>query len=85
MRGLSPHTQRGTSAGDVFARYQEASGQARRKRDKGYFLHLVNEKHVSHGVLNMTYYALKFIFQTTLKRPWEEGRCPIRKNRRGFP
>ena len=42
-----------------FARYFGMLGE---KEVKEYFLHLVRDKHASYGVLNMTYCALKFIY-----------------------
>ena len=64
LRGFSPRTQE-TYLMRVthFARYfRKLPDKLGKKEVREYFLHLVRDKHASYGVLNMTYCALKFIY-----------------------
>ena len=87
LRGLSPHTQKEyLMRVTLFARYfRKLPDKLGEEEIRAYLLHLVNEKHASHAVLNMTYYALKFIFETTLKRPWEVRKVPHPKKPQRLP
>jgi site-specific recombinase XerD len=49
------------------------------KEVKEYLLHLINDRHVSYSTLAQTYSALRFIYETTLGRPWEVERIPYPK------
>jgi site-specific recombinase XerD len=55
------------------------------KEVKEYLLYLINEKHVSYATLTQSYSALKFIYETTLQRPWEVKRIPYPKTPRRLP
>jgi site-specific recombinase XerD len=56
----------------LFARYfNKRPDKLGEKEVREYLLHLMNDKHASYGNLTVTYYALKFIYEVTLKRPWE--------------
>ena len=87
LRGLSPHTQKEyLMRVTLFARYfRKLPDKLGEEEIRAYLLHLVNEKHASHAVLNTTYYALKFIFETTLKRPWEVRKVPHPKKPQRLP
>ncbi len=87
LRGLSPHTQKEyLMRVTLFARYfRKLPDKLGEEEIRAYLLHLVNEKHASHAVLNMTYYALTFIFETTLKRPWEVRKVPHPKKPQRLP
>ena len=87
LRGLSPHTQKEYLIRvTLFARYfRKLPDKLGEEEIRAYLLHLVNEKHASHAVLNTTYYALKFIFETTLKRPWEVRKVPHPKKPQRLP
>ena len=87
LRGLSPKTQE-TYLFQVtrFARYFNRLPDRLGEREvREYLLHLVNEKHVSHSILTQTYSALKFIYETTLKRPWVVRKMPYPKTPRRLP
>ena len=64
LRGLQPsHAGDVPHAGDAFRPVlQEAPGQARQEGGEGVFPPPREDKHASYGVLNMTYCALKFIY-----------------------
>jgi site-specific recombinase XerD len=51
---------------------------------KEYLLHLVHKK-VSYSVLTQTYSALRFIYETTLKRSWVVNRIPYPKTPKRLP
>jgi len=87
LRDFSPHTQkeylmRVTHFARYFNRLPDKLGK---KEAREYFLHLVRDKRVSYGVLNMTYCALKFIYSVTLGRLWEVPRRHGRVSRSGRP
>jgi integrase/recombinase XerD len=81
LRGLSPRTQatylfQVTRFARHFMRLPDKLGE---KEVKEYLLYLINEKHVSYATLTQSYSALKFIYETTLQRPWEVKRIPYPK------
>jgi hypothetical protein len=81
LRGFSLHTQKQYLVRvTLFARYfNKLPDKLGEKEVKEYFLHFVNDKHGSYGVLNVTYCALKFIYSVTLGRPWEVAKIPRTK------
>ena len=87
LRGLSHHTQAAyLMRVTLFARhFKKNPDKLGGEEVRAYLLHLVNEQHVAYGVLNMTYYALKFIYETTLKRPWEAKKLPHPKKPQKLP
>jgi site-specific recombinase XerD len=87
LRGLSPHTQNAyLMRVTLFARYFGKLPDKLGEEDvRKYLLHLVNDKHVSYAVLNMTYYALRFMYEVTLKRPWEVKKLPHPKKPQRLP
>ena len=87
LRGLSPHTQNAyLMRVTLFARYFGKLPDKLGEEDvRKYLLHLVNDKHVSYGVLNITYYALRFMYEVTLKRPWEVKKLPHPKKPQRLP
>ncbi|MGD0232377.1 MAG: phage integrase N-terminal SAM-like domain-containing protein [Syntrophorhabdales bacterium] len=84
---FSPHTQkeylmRVTLFAGHFKQLPDKLGE---KELREYLLHLANEKRASYGVLNLTYYALKFIYTITLKQSWEVKRPPPPKTPKRLP
>jgi integrase/recombinase XerD len=87
LRGLSPRTQ-ATYLSQVtrFAQhYKTLPDKLGEKEIKDYLLHLLNERCVSYSVLTQAYSALRFIYEVTLKRPWEIERIPYPKTPRRLP
>lgn len=87
LRGLSPRTQatylfQVTRFARHFMRLPDKLGE---KEVKEYLLYLINEKHVSYATLTQSYSALRFIYETTLQRPWEVRRIPYPKTPRRLP
>lgn len=87
LRGLSPKTQqtyllRVTQFARHFMRLPDRLGE---REIKEYLLHLINEKHVSYATLTQSYSALRFIYETTLQRPWAVRRIPYPKTPRRLP
>ena len=87
LRRLSPRTQQ-TYLSHVtrFARhFNRLPDKLGEKEVKEYLLYLINGKHVSYSILAQTYSALKFIYETTLKRSWEVERIPYPKTPKKLP
>lgn len=87
LRGLSPRTQemylvRVTQFARHFMKLPDKLGE---KEVKEYLLHLINDRHVSYATLTQSYSALKFIYETTLNRPWTVQRIPYPKTPRKLP
>jgi integrase/recombinase XerD len=81
LRGLSPRTQK-MYLGHVarFAKhFMKLPDKLGEKEIKEYLLHLINDRHVSYSTLAQSYSALRFIYETTLHRPWEVERIPYPK------
>jgi site-specific recombinase XerD len=87
LRGLSPITQEAyITRVTLFARYfKKLPDRLGEKEVREYLLHLINERRLSHGVVNLTYYALRFIYEVTLNRPWEVKKLPHPKTRKRLP
>ena len=87
LRGLSPITQEAyITRVTLFAQYfKKLPDKLGEKEVREYLLHLINERHLSHGAVNLTYYALRFIYEVTLKRPWEVKKLPHPKTRKRLP
>jgi integrase/recombinase XerD len=87
LRGLSPRTQKTylfqvTRFAQYYKRLPDKLGE---KEIKEYLLYLLNEKAVSYSTLTQSYSALRFIYEVTLKRPWEVERIPYPKTPRRLP
>lgn len=52
---------------------------------KTYLHHIIEEKKVSQSTVNQTYSALKFFYETTLKRDWISYRIPRAKKQKSLP
>jgi site-specific recombinase XerD len=87
LKGFAPLTQeRYVERVTMFARhYKKRPDTLGEKEVREYLLYLINEKHASYASLNMTYYALKFIYEVTLKRPLEVGRIPAPRKPKKLP
>jgi len=81
LRGFSQHTQavylrRVTLFARFFNRHPDHLGE---KEVREYLVHLVNEKHASYGVIHQTYFALRFLYKISMKRPWDVEKIPCMK------
>jgi integrase/recombinase XerD len=87
LKGLSPHTQEAyLMRVTLFARhFKKNPDKLGEEEIRAYLLHLVNDRHVSFGVFEQTYYALKFIYEVTLKQPWEVKSVPHPKKPQKLP
>jgi len=87
LRGLSPHTQAAyLMRVTLFARFcNKHPDHLGEKEIREYLLHLVNEQHASYGVVTQTYYALRFLYRITMKRPWEVEQIPCLKKPERLP
>lgn len=87
LRGLSPHTQAAyLMRVTLFARFcNKHPDHLGEKEIREYLLHLVNEQHASYGVVTQTYYALRFLYRITMKRPWEVEKIPCLKKPERLP
>jgi site-specific recombinase XerD len=86
LRGLSPKTREAyLFRVTQFARYfNQLPDKLGEDKVKEYLLHLVHKK-VSYSVLTQTYSALRFIYETTLNRPWVVNRIPYPKTPKRLP
>jgi site-specific recombinase XerD len=87
LRGLSPHTQAAyLMRVTLFARFcNKHPDHLGEKEIREYLLHLVNEKHASYGVVTQTYFALRFLYKITMKRPWDVEQIPCLKKPERLP
>ena len=79
LRGLASKTQE-TYLQRVtqFARFcNKKPDKVGEEEVRAYLLYLINDRHVSYAKLTQTYCALKFIYEVTLKRPWEVNKDPL--------
>jgi len=87
LRNFSPHTRR-TYLACVrrFALYFHRSPEALGDPEIREYLHyLIKERKVSQGAVTQAYGALKFFYETTLKRDWEGFRIPKGKMGKRLP
>ena len=87
LAGYSPSTQRiyllyATKFAQHFRRSPEILGEREMRR---YFLHLLDERQVSHDTYRQVYSALKFLYTVTLKRPFELPCFPRKRGPRPLP
>jgi len=87
LRGLSLRTQAAyLQKVRDFARYFKKSPDLVPEEEmKGYLQYLLKEKKVSDSTYRQVYCALKFLYQTTLKRDMVFEKIPSLKNRRKLP
>lgn len=87
LRGLSLRTQEAyLQKVRDFARYfKKSPAQVTEEEIKGYLQYLLKEKKVSDSTYRQVYGALKFLYQTTLKRDMTFDKIPCLKNRRKLP
>jgi integrase/recombinase XerD len=52
---------------------------------RDYLYHLLKDKKASQAAVNQTYSALKFLYQTTLRREWDTFKIPRCKMRKRLP
>lgn len=78
LRNLSLVTQQ-TYVAHV-ARFARHYGRSPEKlgsdQVRGYLLHLARERHAAPRTLNQAVAALRFLYETTLERPWVSARIP---------
>lgn len=87
LRNFSPHTRR-TYLACVrrFVLYFHRSPEELGDPEIREYLHyLIKERKVSQGAVTQAYGALKFFYETTLKRDWEGFRIPKGKTGRRLP
>lgn len=87
LRGLSPKTQKAyLSQVRNFARYFKRSpDQLGENEVKEYLLYLLKERKVSDSTYRHCYGALKFLYQTTLKRNLVMDKIPRLKKKKKLP
>jgi hypothetical protein len=87
LRNSSPHPRRAYLACvRRFALYFHRSPEEMGGPEIRAYLHyLIKERKVSQGAVTQAYGALKFFYETTLKRDWEGFRIPKGKTERRLP
>lgn len=87
LAGYSPSTRRiyllyATKFAQHFRRSPEILGEREVRR---YFLHLLDERQLSHDAYRQAYAALKFLYTVTLKRPFDLPCIPRKRSPRPLP
>jgi len=87
LRNFSPHTRRVYLACvRRFVLYFHRSPEELGDPEIREYLHyLIQQRNVSQGAVTQAYGALKFFYETTLKRDWEGFRIPKGKTGRKLP
>jgi integrase/recombinase XerD len=65
--------------------YGKSPNQMGRSEIRDYLHYLLKEKKASQSAVNQTYSALKFLYQTTLRRQWDSFKIPRCKKRKMLP
>jgi site-specific recombinase XerD len=87
LAGYSESTRRiyllyATKFAQHFRRSPEILGEREVRR---YFLHLLDERQLSHDAYRQAHSALKFLYTVTLKRPWDIPCLPRRRSPHPLP
>src|SRR3989304_7792226 len=65
--------------------FQRSPDQLSEEEIRGYLHYLIQKKKGSQAVISQAYRALKFFYETTLKRDWNGFRIPRAKTGKRFP
>jgi site-specific recombinase XerD len=87
LAGYSPTTRRiyvlyATKFAEHFRRSPKILGERELRR---YFLHLLDERQLSHDAYRQAYSALKFLYTVTLRRPFKLPCIPRKRSPRPLP
>jgi site-specific recombinase XerD len=87
LRGLSPRTQEAylNQVRDLARYFKKSPDQLGESEVKEYLLHLLKEKKASDSTVRQYYGALKFFYQTTLKRSLVMEKIPYLKTKKRLP
>jgi site-specific recombinase XerD len=87
LRGLSPRTQEVylQKARDLARHFKKSPDELAEEEIRAYLQYLLIEKKVSDSTYRQVYGALKFLYQTTLKRSVVFEKIPHLKSRRKLP
>jgi len=87
LRGFSPRTiscYLGCMR-NVAVHYHKSPAELDEEEIRDYLYYLIEERKASQAVINQTYSALKFFFEKTLQREWNDSRIPRSKQRKKLP
>lgn len=87
LRGLSRNTQELylTQVRGFACHFNRSPLHMGEREIKEYLLYLIREKQASYSRVNQCYCALKFLYETTLKRRWVMEKIPCAKRERTLP
>ncbi len=87
LKGFSPNTQRAYIASvKRFAQhFMKSPTDLGESEIKEYLYYLITERNLSNSSISNTYSALKFLYETTLKRQWEMEGIPRTKRLKKLP
>jgi len=87
LRGLSRNTQEIylNQVRDFSRHFNRSPLHMGEREIKEYLLYLIREKRASYSRVNQCYCALKFLYETTLKRKWVMEKVPCTKRERDLP
>lgn len=87
LRGYSPHTCRRYvgCVRDLVTYFQRSPEDLGTEEIRRYLHHLIHARQAAASTVNQSYSALKFFYETTLGRVWEEVRLPRMKGGKRLP
>ena len=87
LRNFSPHTQEAyhRAARDLERHFNKPPDRLRRNDIKSFLLSTVQTRKLSQSSLRITHAALRFLYETTLKKRWVMDKIPYPKTARKLP
>jgi integrase/recombinase XerD len=87
LRGLSPRTISCYLAcmKNIAMHFGKSPAELGDEEIRGYLHHLIEERKTSQAVISQSYSALKFFFEKTIQKPWDDMKIPRSKQRKKLP
>lgn len=87
LRGLSPRTISCYLAcmKNIAMHFGKSPAELGDEEIRGYLHHLIEERKTSQAVISQSYSALKFFFEKTIQKPWDNMKIPRSRQRKKLP
>jgi len=87
LRGLSPRTISCYLAcmKNIAMHFDKSPAELGNEEIRGCLNHLIEERKTSQAVISQSYSALKFFFEKTIQKPWDDMRIPRSRQRKKLP
>ena len=87
LRGLSPRTISCYLAcmKNIAMHFGKSPAELGDEEIRGYLHHLIEERKTSQAVISQSYSALKFFFEKTIQKPWDDMKIPRSRQRKKLP